>query len=223
MASATRARTIAKRSRIQAGRSRASSARSGDAVARQDVEASDDAQSEDAAQDEAVDAVEAEVPAEGEEQRAEATAKARACATPGDWLSLALDHHDQIRAGFERGSAARTPAERIAACKDLSLVLNGHSLAEELVLYPAMAQSGHKTQAGVAYTEQDTAKMQMAELENIDPADEAWADKFGHIKGAVLTHVYEEEHGWFIHLKKHGEHQDRLAARYKEEFDRYVS
>ena len=168
-------------------------------------------------------AVAAITPAPSEEQRAEATAKARACATPGDWLSMALDHHDQIRAGFERGSAARTPAERIAACKDLALVLNGHSLAEELVLYPAMAQSGHKTQAGIAYTEQDTAKMQMAELENIDPADEAWADKFGHIKGAVLTHVYEEEHGWFIHLKEHGEHQDRLAARYKEEFDRYVS
>jgi len=168
-------------------------------------------------------ALAAVTPMPSDEKRAEATAQARALATPGDWLSMALDHHDQIRAAFERGSQARTASERLAARDALALVLNGHSLAEELVLYPAMAQSGHKAQAGLAYSEQETAKMQMAELENISPSDEAWDDKFGHIKGAVLTHVYEEEHGWFIHLKKHGENQDRLAERYKQEFDRYVS
>lgn len=104
----------------------------------------------------------------------------------------------------------------------LALVLNGHSLAEELVLYPAMAQSGHKVQAGVAYSEQTTAKMQMAELENIAPSSDAWLDKWGHIEGAVLTHMYEEEHGWFLHLKKKGDHQKRLRDRYVEEFNRYV-
>lgn len=34
--------------------------------------------------------------------------------------------------------------------------------------------------------------------------------------------MYEEEHGWFLHLKAHGEHQDRLTARYAEEYQRYV-
>jgi molybdenum cofactor biosynthesis enzyme MoaA len=85
-----------------------------------------------------------------------------------------------------------------------------------------MAQNGHKVQAGVAYTEQTTAKMQMAELENIAPSSESWLDKWGHIEGAVLTHMFEEENGWFIHLKNKGEHQDRLTARYTEEFERYT-
>ncbi len=156
------------------------------------------------------------------EKRAEATQKAREAASPGDWLSLALDHHERIRAAFAEGHNVRSAADRRAAMERLALVLNGHSLAEEIVLYPAIAQNGHKTQAGIAYSEQTTAKMQMAELENIAPSSEAWLDKWGHIEGAVLTHMFEEENGWFLHLKERGAHQDRLTARYKEEFERYA-
>ena len=156
------------------------------------------------------------------EKRAEATGKAREAASAGDWLSLALDHHEQIRAAFAEGRTVRSATDRRAAMQKLAVGLNAHSLAEEIVLYPAMAQSGHKMQAGVAYSEQTTAKMQMAELENIAPSSDAWLDKWGHIEGAVLTHMFEEENGWFLHLKEKGEHQDRLTARYKEEFVRYA-
>ena len=48
-------------------------------------------------------ALAAVTPQPNEEKRAEATQKARAAASPGDWLSLALDHHDQIRAAFAEG------------------------------------------------------------------------------------------------------------------------
>lgn len=161
-------------------------------------------------------------PQPSEEKRREATEKARAAAKPGDWLSLALDHHELIRSAFAEGREARSAADRKAAMQKLALVLNGHAVAEELVLYPAMAQSGHKMQAGVAYSEQTTAKMQMAELENIAPSSDAWVDKWGHIEGAVLTHMFEEEHGWFLHLKEQGEHQARLTARYIEEYERYA-
>ena len=160
-------------------------------------------------------------PPVSEEKRAEATAEARARATPGDWLSLALDHHDQIRAAFTDCRNAQAADERVAASQRLALVLNGHSLAEELVLYPALAQAGEKIHAGHAYTEQTTAKMQMAELENIAPSTPEWMDKLKHIEGAVLTHIYEEESSWFLKLKEKGEHQDRLTARYVEELERY--
>jgi len=161
-------------------------------------------------------------PQPSEDRRAAATAHARETAAPGDWLSMALDHHDLIREAFAAGRMAKTAAERTAAMQRLALILNGHSLAEEVVLYPAMAQCGHKTQAGVAYTEQTTAKMQMAELENIAPSSDAWMDKWEHIEGAVLTHMFEEENGWFIHLRTHGEAQERLTERYRQEFERYA-
>jgi len=161
-------------------------------------------------------------PPEKEEDRAEATAKARAAAGQGDWLSMALDHHDQIRAAFEAARTATAPAGRLAAFKTLATVLNGHALAEEVVLYPALAKNGEKAHAGLAYTEQTTAKMQMAELERIDAADEAWLDKLEHIRGAVLHHIFEEEGTWFLELKEKAPDQAFLTQRFAEEYDRYA-
>ena len=161
-------------------------------------------------------------PVPNEEKRAEATANARAVASSGDWLTMVLAHHDQIRAAFAEAKAANSASARVAAMKTLAIVLNGHSLAEEVVLYPALAQAGEKVHAAHAYTEQTTAKMQMAELENIAPSTPEWKDKLEHIEGAVLTHMFEEESGWFLKLKSKGEHQKRLTARYLDEYERYV-
>ena len=47
-------------------------------------------------------AIAAITPPESDEDRAEARARAEAAATPGDWLSLVLDHHRQIEAAFAR-------------------------------------------------------------------------------------------------------------------------
>lgn len=161
-------------------------------------------------------------PPETAEARAQATAKARAAAAPGDWLAMAVDHHGQIRAAFERALGAISLEDRVAAFRALATVLNGHALAEEVVLYPALAKHGEKAHAGLAYTEQTTAKMQMAELERIDPADEAWRDKVEHIQGAVLHHMFEEEGTWFLELKEKAPEQDFLTRRYAEEYGRYV-
>ena len=161
-------------------------------------------------------------PQPNEDKRAEATAEARAVATPGDWLSLVLDHHDLIREAFVAGKLARGAADRTAAMKTLAVLLNGHSLAEEVVLYPALGHADEKVHAAQAYLEQTVAKNQMAELERIPPSTEPWLDKWEHIEGAVLTHMYEEESGWFLELLEKGENQDRLTLRYAEEYDRYV-
>jgi hypothetical protein len=161
-------------------------------------------------------------PPESEEKRAEATRKARACAGEGDWLAQTLEHHDLIREAFEVCCQATGAEDRLAAMKRLALVLNGHSLAEEVVLYPAMAKAGEKGSADMAYTEQVTAKMQMAELERIAPATPDWLEKLQHIRGAVLHHMYEEEDHWFIRLKEDFEDQAFLTRRYAEEFRRYT-
>lgn len=167
-------------------------------------------------------ALAAVTPQPSAERRADAAAKARALATPGDWLEMVLDHHEEIRRAFAVGRQAKSASDRSAAFQTLALILNGHSLAEELVLYPALGQAGEKLHAAHAYLEQTTAKAQMAELENIAPSSQAWLDKWEHIEGAVLTHMYEEENDWFLLLKEKGDRQDRLAERYREEFERYV-
>jgi hypothetical protein len=116
-------------------------------------------------------------PPESDEKREEATRKAREAAGDGDWLALALEHHDLIREAFEVCCQADGAEDRQMAMKRLALVLNGHSQAEEVVLYPAMAKAGEKGSADLAYTEQTTAKMQMAELER-------YAEEFKRYTGA---------------------------------------
>lgn len=167
-------------------------------------------------------ALAAVTPPESDQKRAEATAKARAAAAPGDWLSLALDHHDDIRAAFAACKAASGAADRTAAQKRLALALNAHVVGEEVVLYPALAHAGEKAHATLAYTEQAAAKVQMGELEGLSPTSKDWEDKLGHIEGAVLHHIYEEESGWFLELKEKGDRQDRLTERYAEEYGRYA-
>ncbi len=158
------------------------------------------------------------------EKRAEAHAEARAAATPGDWLSLILDHHEMIERAFETLKSATTVETRRAAEKRLGTLLTGHSMAEEAVVYPALAHAGHKISADMAYAEQVAAKMQMAALERMDPFSQDYIDKLGHLEGAVLTHVYEEEKMRFVQLREDAPVADQqmVTARYKEEFERYM-
>jgi hemerythrin superfamily protein len=153
---------------------------------------------------------------------AESAIKARAIAEPGDWLSFALDHHDQIRAAFEVARKALPGGGRVSAMKGLAVVLNGHSLAEEIVLYPALAALGEPNHAEEAYAEQTDAKLQMAELERVDPASVDWLEQLDRIRTAVLAHMTEEETTWFLKIKSEYDDQAKLSARFREEFERYT-
>ena len=168
--------------------------------------------------------VAAVTPPESDEARAEARAKAQSAAGAGDWLSMVLEHHRQIEAAFAAVKAAPSAETRVAAQKELAVILTGHSIAEEAVLYPALVAADEKAHATKAYTEQSAAKTQMGLLETIPPMSQDYLDKLEHIRGAVAHHVYEEEGTWFLELKQKlplGD-QTRLSQRYQEEFSRYV-
>lgn len=167
--------------------------------------------------------VAAVTPLESDEDRRAARANARQAAREGDWLTMVLNHHEQIEHAFDAAGAASDPASHTAALRRLALLLTGHSNAEEAVLYPAMADSGEKGSAGLAYEEQAVAKVQMAMLEWMDPLNQDYVDKFEHLRSAVLHHMYQEESHWLLELKQHGEHQEILAARYREEINRYAA
>jgi hypothetical protein len=106
----------------------------------------------------------------------------------------------------------------------LSTLLTGHSIAEEAVLYPALAKAGEKGHATKAYTEQSAAKMEMGLLEDLPPMSQEFMDKLEHISGAVAHHVYEEESNWFLDLKTKIPEVDqvKLTQRYQEHFARYM-
>ncbi|MBX9880903.1 MAG: hemerythrin domain-containing protein [Sphingomonas sp.] len=164
-------------------------------------------------------------PPETEEQRMQAHDKARAACSPGDWLSMALDHHEQIYAAFEAVKQAGSPDEARTAQKQLMALFTGHGTAEETVLYPSLAKDGQKGHATQAYTEQATAKMQFAELERLAPLSQEYMEKLGHIEGAVKHHIYEEESIWFLDMKESApaDLQQLATARFREEYERYMN
>lgn len=119
-------------------------------------------------------------PPESEDARTDARAKAQAAASPGDWLSMVLEHHKHIETAFPAVKAPNNAGAQVAAQKKLAVILTGHSNAEESVLYPALAGANERGHATMAYTEQAAAKIQMRLLEK--PSDQL-----------QLTQRYEEE------------------------------
>jgi hemerythrin superfamily protein len=168
--------------------------------------------------------VAAVTPPESEESRLKARAKARASAGKDDWLSMVLNHHEQIETAFASVKAASDPASRVSTLKVLATLLTGHSLAEEAALYPALAGADEKGHAVKAYTEQSAAKLQLGLLQDLPPMSQEFLDKLKHIEGAVAHHVYEEESNWFLDLKTKTlvEDQVKLTKRYQEQFARYM-
>jgi iron-sulfur cluster repair protein YtfE (RIC family) len=168
------------------------------------------------------DVINAVKPRESQEDRTKARQDARALAASGDWLSAILDHHEQIEEAF--AAVKRTKGEaRKDALKKLGVLLTGHAIAEEAVVYPAMAESGDKRHAGHGYKEQATVKIEMAELEKLPPSSEEFVEKLEAIEEAVAHHVYEEETTWFPALKQaEGVDQALIGRRYKEEYERYA-
>jgi hemerythrin superfamily protein len=164
-------------------------------------------------------------PPESEEDRKEARERARRHIAKAPWLEDVLRHHEQIDAAFLSVKSATDAATRQAALKRLGILLTGHAIAEEGVIYPALSDNGENGHATLAYTEQSAAKMQMGLLERMDPMSQDFDDKFGHLEGAVKHHVYQEEGRWFIDLVDAAADADHrmIATRYAEEFDRYVS
>ncbi|HYD23159.1 MAG TPA: hemerythrin domain-containing protein [Croceibacterium sp.] len=164
------------------------------------------------------------MPEASDQDRAEARARAERLSHGHGWLAMALDHHRRIEGAFERARNGLDAAARKQAMKELALVLNGHSLAEETVLYPALVERSEKLHAAMAYEEHTMTKIQMHKLEHLDPMSPEWRDKLEHIRGAVLHHVYHEEGNWFVDLaEKAGAESAVLTQRFAEEFERYAS
>lgn len=168
--------------------------------------------------------VAAVTPPESAEDRAKARAKAMAAAEDGDWLSLILQHHLDLEEALLDVEEASEEEERLVAFKAFGLLLTGHSIAEEGVIYPGLAAASETGHADMGYSEQAMVKMQMAALEKLEPMSQEFLDKLEHIKGALLHHMYEEEGNWFLDLKEKASPSDQemMTERYSEEFNRYI-
>lgn len=161
---------------------------------------------------------------ESEDARGDARAMAHEATTPGDWLSLILAHHVGIEQAFAEVSAADTNTSRTLAFRRLGVLLLGHAIAEEAIIYPEMAQRRDRSASSLAYDEQAMLKIELAVLEKLNPMSPHFLNKLAHVRESVAHHIYAEEGKWFLDLKRKVSAGDQMmmTERYAEEYSRYV-
>lgn len=114
----------------------------------------------------------------------------------GDWLQMVRTHHALLAKTFESILAARdrTYLARDLRHRTLSHELTAHSVAEENVLYPALARSGMLSESDRLYLDQAHAKVTNAEIMLLTEQQEsAWFDKVRELQAMVMKHALQDE------------------------------
>ena len=163
------------------------------------------------------------LPAASDDDRLEARRKMEKLAHEEPLAAAILEHHRQIEACFAAAENAADRQMAHAAVRRLAVALTGHAMAEEAIVYPALAEYSGKTHAGMAYEEQAMTKVEMAKLQDLEPLSREWREKLEHIRSAVEQHVYQEENAWFAEMLHNAPlaKKTEVTMRYREEYDRY--
>lgn len=153
-------------------------------------------------------------------------AVAQTAAAGGDWFAMIQAHHLAIAKTFDALLASpATGPKRAGLLRQLGYQLTAHSVAEENVIYPALALNGMTTESDKLYLDQAHAKVMNTETEMAamkDKAGTAWLDKAKALQAAVLKHAKEDEEANLypkLRDKLDASMNATLTALYKREFD----
>jgi len=111
-------------------------------------------------------------------------------------VKLLEKDHRRFEQLIEEGekTTARASKRRRAILHTLAAEIATHERKEEKVLYPALKR--HRETRDIVlegYQEHHVADVLVAELMDLDPADERWAAKFKVLKESLEHHIEEEE------------------------------
>lgn len=124
-------------------------------------------------------------------------AAAQAAAGGGDWLQMVQAQHAVLARSFDRLLAATeaTYTLRDQLVHALAYQLTAHAVAEENVLYPAIAMAGLGAEADRLYLDQAHAKVMNAQLEMQSRLKDKgnWQEAARVLQAAVLQHANEDE------------------------------
>ncbi len=124
-------------------------------------------------------------------------AVAQTAAAGGDWLQMVQAQHALVAKSFDKllasGNATYTTRDQLVHA--LAYQLTAHSVAEENVLYPAIAMAGMVNESDKLYLDQAHAKVMNAQLEMQSRLKDKgnWQEAARALQAAVLQHAKEDE------------------------------
>jgi hemerythrin superfamily protein len=124
-------------------------------------------------------------------------AVAQTMASGGNWFDMVKAQHMLIAQNLDQilATSDEQATERMRLQKHLGYLLTAHSVAEENVIYPAIARMGMTSDSDRLYMEQAQAKVVNADLSMTPAGTSAWRDHVSALRTAILHHAKVEEEG----------------------------
>ena len=115
--------------------------------------------------------------------------------TAGSWMDQVMAQHRAIDMLFMRLKQTRDNQMpmRTMLLKQLADTLTAHSVAEEVTLYPAIAQKNNVPKSDELYLEQSHAKVILNELDKMPKQGPAFITRLVALEAAIKEHVADEE------------------------------
>jgi len=159
-----------------------------------------------------------------DDRRARARELAFARAAECDWFAEVLRHHVAIEQAMEAVRRASYPSAGRSALHWLATLMKGHAVAEDSVLYPALAFDGQRAHAVSAFADESSFRIDLAGLALLAPGSPDFIDKLDALHADLMLHFYEEEGAWYPALcRREGGHGNaRLCGLFVDEFRRYM-
>lgn len=138
---------------------------------------------------------------------------------------LLKKQHKEVKALFKKVEGTENARQRRQLLNEISQSLEGHTLIEEEIFYPAVrGLQTQKTEEMVleAYEEHHVVKLVLAELPRVNPEDERFEAKMTVLAELVEHHADEEEKEMFKTAQKLGKDElQSLGAQMEERFEAF--
>ena len=138
---------------------------------------------------------------------------------------LLKKHHREVKALFKKLEGTDNPRMRRQLMNEMARSLEGHTLIEEEIFYPAIrGLETRKAEEMVleAYEEHHVVKLVLAELPRVNPEDERFEAKMTVLSELIQHHVEEEEKEMFKLAQKLGRNElESLGEQMEERFETF--
>jgi hypothetical protein len=109
-------------------------------------------------------------------------------------LTLLKDDHSKLKKLLKEGEKKESAQDRRSMLSEIAHEFRVHEKIEEEIFYPALKEHPKAREIVLeGYQEHHVADVLVAELKQMDPADERWGAKFKVLKESLEHHIEEEE------------------------------
>lgn len=137
-------------------------------------------------------------------------------AAAGDWFDALKTEHAMTLAIFDKIEATddSQTGQRSALLAKLKYALSKHAIQEEMVVYPALRQANHTSDADHLSEDHGYVKTYLYELETLAKDSPEWLARVRDFRQMIEGHMREEENDIFPRFRDmlSEEQNDRITA-----------